>query len=223
MRRPALWLICALLLTASGCADRGQKAPETTPTPEVTAPAETPSPEPTAEPTPEPTPSPTPTPEPATPPVYRWTRSGEAEPYTLLIGTGEGAAALGKWLRTEGATLAAAYEAEGTGEAMFTLLFTPQESGEAIPAATEETKLVRLATDERILRSGLLSALLPVFERGYGYTVEVSTGDAAEVQSWAGSAAADVTLLTDADAAVLGQRGFVTVGAYFSTVYTLAK
>ena len=42
-----------------------------------------------------------------------------------------------------------------------------------IPAATEETKLIRLSTTTSVNDSGLLGYLLPMFEEAYGYEVEV--------------------------------------------------
>ena len=70
---------------------------------------------------------------------------------------------------------------------------------------------------------GLLSALLPPFERDYGYTVEICSGGPEDLASWAGSGAADVVLLTAGDVSALGQRGFVKGADYISTVYSPAE
>ena len=86
----------------------------------------------------------------------------------------EGAAALINWLLSEeGENLAANYGFEEYGEYLFYLKEDRPVSVAEIPAATEETKLIRLSTTTSVNDSGLLGYLLPIFEEKYGYEVEV--------------------------------------------------
>ena len=85
-----------------------------------------------------------------------------------------GAAALINWLLSEeGQTLAANYGFEEYGEYLFYLKDGRPVSTADIPAATEETKQIRLSTTTSVNDSGLLGYLLPIFEEKYGYEVEV--------------------------------------------------
>ena len=85
-----------------------------------------------------------------------------------------GAAALIDWmLSEEGKQAAAEYGYEQYNAYLFYLLDNaPSFEGE-IPAATDETKLIRLSTTTSVNDSGLLGYLLPIFESKYGYEVEV--------------------------------------------------
>ena len=85
-----------------------------------------------------------------------------------------GAAALINWLLSEeGQELAANYGFEEYGEYLFYLKDGRPVSTAEIPAATEETKTIRLSTTTSVNDSGLLGYLLPIFEEKYGYEVEV--------------------------------------------------
>ena len=85
-----------------------------------------------------------------------------------------GAAALINWLLSEeGEKAAANYGFEEYGEYLFYLLDGCPVSTAEIPAATEETKQIRLSTTTSVNDSGLLGYLLPMFEEKYGYSVEV--------------------------------------------------
>ena len=85
-----------------------------------------------------------------------------------------GADALINWLLSEeGEAAAANYGFEDYGEYLFYLKEDRPVSAVEIPAATEETKLIRLSTTTSVNDSGLLGYLLPVFEEEYGYEVEV--------------------------------------------------
>ena len=85
-----------------------------------------------------------------------------------------GAAALINWLLSEeGEELAANYGFAEYGEYLFYLKEDRPVSVAEIPAATEETKLIRLSTTTSVNDSGLLGYLLPIFEEKYGYEVEV--------------------------------------------------
>ena len=85
-----------------------------------------------------------------------------------------GAAALINWLLSEeGEDLAANFGFEEYGEYLFYLKEDRPVSEAEIPEATEETKLIRLSTTTSVNDSGLLGYLLPIFEKKYGYEVEV--------------------------------------------------
>ncbi len=85
-----------------------------------------------------------------------------------------GAAALINWLLSEeGEELAANYGFAEYGEYLFYLKEDRPVSVAEIPAATDETKLIRLSTTTSVNDSGLLGYLLPIFEEKYGYEVEV--------------------------------------------------
>ena len=216
----ALWLLCALSLLLPGCGMRsGESESGPTPAPEtataIPAAAETPMPAPTE--TPEPTPEPT-----AVPPAEpQWVKGEKSRSYLLLCAPGAGASALKNWLMGEGGALLAAYVPEKLTEPMFTLAFTPRDNAADIPAAGEENRCVRLAADASLLESGALGEILPVFEKEYGYLVEVCSGTADNVQDWAGSGRTDVTLMAEDAAAGLSRRGFDSVTAYAGTFYLL--
>ena len=213
-RKILILALCAGLLTTSGCRSRAEKnRPEATAAPVVTA-------APTAGPTVSPTPSPTPVPTPAPTPEPAWIRLDDAENYTLFTGASEGAKALRAYLTGECGEVISAFVPEHLNEPMFTLLFTPAGSGE-IPPATEDARLIRMATDERMLQSGLLGELLPAFESRYGYRVEIYTGDPAAAQSWAGAGAADLALITESVAYGMSRQGFVAITAFASTQYDI--
>ena len=85
-----------------------------------------------------------------------------------------GAAALINWLISEEAkALAGNFGFDQYGEYLFYVLEDGAASVAEIPAATEETKLIRLSTTTSVNDSGLLGYLLPIFEETYGYEVEV--------------------------------------------------
>lgn len=85
-----------------------------------------------------------------------------------------GADALINWLLSEETMeLAANFGFEDYGEYLFYALEGAPVSEAEIPAATEETKAIRLSTTTSVNDSGLLGYLLPMFEDEYGYEVEV--------------------------------------------------
>ena len=86
----------------------------------------------------------------------------------------DGADALINWLLSEeGENAAAEYGFAEYGEYLFYLKDDRPVSAAEIPAATDETKLIRLSTTTSVNDSGLLGYLLPMFEEQYGYEVEV--------------------------------------------------
>ena len=176
-----LFLAACLLLTACG-----DKAPDTAeasaePTAAASAAPETtdaPTPEPTAEPTPEPTAAP------------RFT-AGEETVYVLCEGRSDGAKALSRWLRSAGKDTAETFIPDGLDTPMYTIPAAERNS-EEIPAATDETRRVRVAADTELLESGILTAWLPAFETATGYIAEVYAGDASVLAAAAAAGEADL-------------------------------
>ena len=184
-----LFLAACLLLTACG-----PKAPDTAePSDPPSAAPETtdaPTPEPTAEPTPEPTAAP------------RFT-AGEETAYVLCEGKSDGAKALSRWLRSAGKDTAETFIPDGLDTPMYTVPVTERNS-EEIPAATDETRHVRVAADTELFESGILAAWLPAFETATGYIAEVYAGDASVLAAAAAAGEADVLLMKRTDASALG-------------------
>ena len=124
-----------------------------------------------------------------------------------------GAAALINWLLSEeGEDLAANYGFAEYGEYLFYLKEDRPVSVAEIPAATEETKLIRLSTTTSVNDSGLLGYLLPIFEEKYGYEVEVYSAGTGKSIANAKMGNADLILVhakKQEDAFV--EAGFATV------------
>ena len=161
-----LFLAACLLLTACGKAPDEPAAPTAEPTAaaDPTAAPETLTPKPTAEPTPEPTAAP------------RFA-VGDETVYVLCEGRSDGAKALSRWLRSEGKDAAESFIPDGLDTPMYTIP-AAERASEEIPAATDETRHVRVAADAQLLESGVLAAWLPAFEAASGYVAEVYAGDA---------------------------------------------
>ena len=181
-----LFLAACLLLTACGpkAPDTAEPSDPPSAAPETT---DTPTPEPTAEPTPEPTAAP------------RFT-AGEETVYVLCEGRSDGAKALSRWLRSAGKDTAETFIPDGLDTPMYTVPAAERNS-EEIPAATDETRRVRVAADTELLESGILTAWLPAFETATGYIAEVYAGDASVL---AAAGEADVLLMKRTDASALG-------------------
>ena len=152
----------------------GPKAPDTA---EPSAPPSA-APETTDAPTPEPTAEPTPEPT-------------------------DGAKALSRWLRSAGKDTAETFIPDGLDTPMYTVPAAERNS-EEIPAATDETRRVRVAADTELLESGILTAWLPAFETATGYIAEVYAGDASVLAAAAAAGEADVLLMKRTDASALG-------------------
>ena len=107
-----------------------------------------------------------------------------------------GAEALIDWLLSDEAmTLAKKFGQEEFGDSLFYLLDgAPKFEGEIAPA-NDETKLIRLSTTTSVNDSGLLGALLPVFESKYGYTVEVQSAGTGKAIAAAKYGNADLILV----------------------------
>ncbi len=107
-----------------------------------------------------------------------------------------GAAALIQWLLSEeGLKMAADYGVEQYNDHLFYLLEGAPVYEGAIEKATEETKTIRLSTTTSVNDSGLLGALLPVFEEQYGYTVEVQSAGTGKAIAAAKYGNADLILV----------------------------
>ena len=120
-----------------------------------------------------------------------------------------GAAALINWLLSEeGEKLAADYGFEEYGEYLFYLLDGCPVSTAEIPAATEETKQIRLSTTTSVNDSGLLGYLLPQFEQKYGYSVEVFSAGTGKAIANAKMGNADLILVH----AKAQEEAFITDG-----------
>lgn len=85
-----------------------------------------------------------------------------------------GADALINWmLSEEAADLIKDYGVAEYDDHLFYNLEGAPVSTADIPKATEETKTIRMSTTTSVNDSGLLSYMIPVFEQGYGYDVEI--------------------------------------------------
>lgn len=184
-----LFLAACLLLTACG-----PKAPDTAEPSDPPSAAASAAPETTDAPTPEPTPEPTAAP--------RFT-AGEETVYVLCEGRSDGAKALSRWLRSAGKDTAETFIPDGLDTPMYTVPAAERDS-EEIPAATDETRRVRVAADTELLESGILTAWLPAFETATGYIAEVYAGDASVLAAAAAAGEADVLLMKRTDASALG-------------------
>ena len=107
-----------------------------------------------------------------------------------------GADALIQWMLSEDAlALAAEYGKEEYKDTLFYVLDDVVKYEGEIAAATEETKIVRLSTTTSVNDSGLLAALLPVFQEEYGYTVEVQSAGTGKAIAAAKNGNADLILV----------------------------
>lgn len=185
-------LFC-LLLTACAAAEPETVAPVTEPTATATA-----APENTPEPTPVPTPEPTAAPH---------FTVGEETGYFLCEGRTDGAKALSQWLRSSGREIAAAFIPDGLDTPMYISLL-PEAAANEMPTPTDDTRIVRVAADIELLKSGILSAWLPAFEADSGFIAEVYAGDTPLLTAEAAAGAADVLLMRSTDVRAIGTMVF---------------
>ncbi len=114
---------------------------------------------------------------------------------TVTINT-TGADALINWmLSDEGLDTAAKYGFDDYGEYLFYIKDDAPKSAAEIPAATDDTKVIRMSTTTSVNDSGLLGYLLPVFEQKYGYTVEVTSAGTGKAIANAKMGNADLLLV----------------------------
>ena len=119
----------------------------------------------------------------------------EVDPATVSINT-HGADALIDWfLSEEGLEAAAQYGFDEYGEYLFYILEDAPVSDMEIPAATDETRTIRLSTTTSVNDSGLLGYLLPIFEDKYGYKVEVTSAGTGKAIANAKMGNADLLLV----------------------------
>ncbi|MBQ2564760.1 MAG: substrate-binding domain-containing protein [Oscillospiraceae bacterium] len=107
-----------------------------------------------------------------------------------------GADALINWmLSEEGEELAANFGYDEYGEYLFYGLKDAPVSEAEIPEATDETKEIRISTTTSVNDSGLLGYLLPIFEKEYGYDVEVFSAGTGKAIANAKDGNADLILV----------------------------
>ena len=105
-----------------------------------------------------------------------------------------GADALIKWLLSEEALTLASEFGMGDQFLFYILDGAPKYEGE-IPAATEETKTIRLSTTTSVKDSGLWGVLEPAFEEKYGYELEISSAGTGKAIQAAKDGNADLILV----------------------------
>ena len=86
----------------------------------------------------------------------------------------EGVDALIRWLQGDQAReIVETFGSDQWGECVFSVPERLPGFPGWLPNATEENKIIRLSVADTLAESGVLDALLPLFEETYGYTVEV--------------------------------------------------
>ena len=105
-----------------------------------------------------------------------------------------GADALIKWLLSEEALKLASEFGMGDEFLFYILEGAPKYDGE-IPAATEETKTIRLSTTTSVKDSGLWGVLEPAFEDKYGYELEIASAGTGKAIQAAKDGNADLILV----------------------------
>ena len=108
----------------------------------------------------------------------------------------DGAKALIEWMLSEEASeLIAGYGVEEYGDKLFYLKDDAPKYDGKIAAANDDTKVIRLSTTTSVNDSGLLDYLLPVFEKEYGYKVEVQSAGTGKAIAAAKYGNADLILV----------------------------
>ena len=105
-----------------------------------------------------------------------------------------GADALIKWLLSEEALKLASEFGMGDQFLFYVVDGAPIYNGE-IPAATEETKTIRLSTTTSVKDSGLWGILEPAFEEKYGYELEIASAGTGKAIQAAKDGNADLILV----------------------------
>lgn len=120
----------------------------------------------------------------------------DGNPVTDVAINTVGADALINWLLSEeGEKAASEYGFAEYGEYLFYLKDERPVATAEIPAATDETKTIRLSTTTSVNDSGLLGYLLPMFEEAYGYSVEVASAGTGKAIAAAKMGNADLILV----------------------------
>lgn len=122
--------------------------------------------------------------------------SGEPKaPGSVTLNT-TGADALINWmLSSTGLDTIKNFGYKEYGEYLFYLLDGHPTSTATVPAATDATKKIRLSTTTSVKDSGLLGYILPIFEKQYGYEVEVASAGTGKAISAAKYGNADLILV----------------------------
>ena len=211
MKRILIGLAVLCLTICAGCADTETAESEVTPTPVETATPlpETLSPSPTEDPTPTPTAAP------------KFT-IGEKISYVLFEGTTDGGKALSLWLRSDGKEVIKDFIPDGLDVPMYTAADETSAEGE-FPAVTDETRHLRVVADIDLLKSGLLSALLPAFEAETGYICEIYAGDTPLLSAEAEEGTADILLIKENDVSEIGsiRNHYPASYKFVSTEYSI--
>lgn len=105
-----------------------------------------------------------------------------------------GADALIQWLLSEEALTLASQFGMGDQFLFYILDGAPKYEGE-IPAATEETKAIRLSTTTSVKDSGLWDILEPAFEEKYGYELDIASAGTGKAIAAAKAGNADLILV----------------------------
>ena len=108
----------------------------------------------------------------------------------------DGAQALIEWMLSGTSELLIAnYGVEEYGDKLFYLKDDAPKYDDKIAAANDDTKVIRLSTTTSVNDSGLLDYLLPVFEKEYGYKVEVQSAGTGKAIAAAKYGNADLILV----------------------------
>ena len=207
----SLLLVLAMMMGLLACGAKPEAAPETQPATE--APAEAATEAPAEEPTEEATEAPA---EPALvvdTGILMETDKDMLNTYTVIAVNPEapfedadgnavsdvyvntpGADALIKWLLSEEALTLASQFGMGDQFLFYILDGAPKYEGE-IPAATEETKAIRLSTTTSVKDSGLWDILEPAFEEKYGYELDIASAGTGKAIAAAKAGNADLILV----------------------------
>ncbi len=123
-------------------------------------------------------------------------RDADGNPVPDVYVNTDGADALIRFfLSDEGIRLAARYGAEDFGDSLFYVKDGHPEYTGTITKAEPGKEVVRLSTTTSVKDSGLLGYLLPVFEKEYGYTVEVQSAGTGKAIAAAKLGNADLILV----------------------------
>lgn len=130
-----------------------------------------------------------------------------------------GANALIQWLMSgEARATAGEFGVEAYGEAAFHVSQEENVYLGKIAKAAKNAPVIQLAVEETLADSGLLDALIPLFEESYGYTVEITSGANAAILSTARNANADLVLAEAGDGAqALVDDGYCRIPAGFDS------
>lgn len=130
-----------------------------------------------------------------------------------------GVDALIQWLMSEEArAIAAEFGKDEYGEAAFHVSQEENVYLGRIPKAARNAPVIQLAVEDTLINSGLLDALIPLFEESCGYTVEITSGSNAAILSATRNANADLVLAESGDGAqALVDDGYCRIPSGFDS------